>query len=174
MFHCRLAMVLIGSMFALHLPGTARANLAIEVHSSTPTFADPAAFELSVIIENRGGAPVVVLPQALRRVYRALGSGSATYSPYPGPPVPPWNGAFSLQPDQSRTLTFVGMRDGDGVWKIEPGRHELRVRLSVPSEFAKSAEPHVAHFGAIIWQGDIQSPAILITYEPIPADPDTP
>jgi hypothetical protein len=167
-------MVLIGSMFALHLPGAAHANLAIEVQSSTPAFADPAAFELSVIIQNRGGASIVVLPQALRRVYWAPGSGSATYSPYPGPPVPPWNGAFSLRPGQSRTLTFVGMRDGDGVWKIEPGRYELRVRLSVSSEFAKSAESRVAHFGAIIWQGDIQSSAILITYEPIPADLNTP
>jgi hypothetical protein len=66
------------------------------------------------------------------------------------------------------------MRDGDGVWKIEPGRYELRVRLSVSSEFAESAEPRVAHFGAIIWQGDIQSSAIRITYEPIPADLNTP
>jgi hypothetical protein len=61
------------------------------------------------------------------------------------------------------------MRDGDGLWKIEPGRYELRVSLSVSGDTAKSAEEHVAHFGAAIWQGTLESPAILVTYTPIPA-----
>ncbi len=169
MFHRRLVIALAGSMFALQSPGLARADLAIEVQSATPTFARPATFELSVIVQNRGEASIVVLPQGLRREYSALGSGSATYSPYPGPPMAPWNGAFALEPGQARTLTFVGVGDGDGYWRIEPGRYELGVRLSVSSEFAKAAEPHVAHFGATIWQGDIRSSAIVVTYEPTPA-----
>lgn len=166
---CRLATALIGFMFALHVPGFARADLAIEIQSPTATFADPATFELSVTIQNRGEASIVVLPQRLRRAYSALGSGSATYSPHPGPPMAPWNGAFALRPGQSRTLTYVGMDDGDGHWRIEPGRYALRVRLGVSSEFAGAAEAHVAHFGAVIWQGDIQSSAIVVTYEPPPA-----
>jgi hypothetical protein len=165
----RLEPILIGAMFALLLPAFSHASLTIRVQSSTPIYDDPSAFELSVIVQNRGSSPLVVLPQALRRVYAALGSGSAEYSPYPGPPVPPWKGAFSLQPGQTRTLTFVGMRDGDGSWKIEPGRYELRVRLSVSGDTAKSAEEHVAHFGATIWQGNLQSSATLVTYRPVPA-----
>jgi hypothetical protein len=160
-------MILFGAMFTILLPVPSHANLTIRVQSSTPLYDDPPAFELSVIVENRGGIPLVVLPQALRRVYSAVGSGSAEYTPYPGPPVPPWKGAFSLQPGQTRTLTFVGMRDGDGSWKIEPGRYELRVILSVSGDTAKSAEEHVAHLGAAIWQGNLQSSAILITYTPL-------
>lgn len=166
----RILMLLIGGMFALHLADPVHASLAIRIESSTPIFADPASFELSVIIQNRGSASVVVLPQALRRMYSAVDSGSPTYSPYPGPPIAPWKGAFPLQPGESRTLVFVGMRDGDGIWKVDPGRYELRVRLSVSSEFGRSAEEHVAQFGAAVWQGDIQSPAILISYKPVPAD----
>jgi len=169
MGRCRHAMILIGAMFALLLPAPSQASLAIRIQSSTPIYDDPSAFELSVIVQNRGSIPLVILPQALRRVYSAVGSGSAEYSPYPGPPVPPWKGAFCLQPGQTRTLTFVGMRDGDGSWKIEPGRYELRVSLSVSGDTAKSAEEHVSHFGAAIWQGNLQSPAIFVTYTPIPA-----
>jgi hypothetical protein len=60
------------------------------------------------------------------------------------------------------------MRDGDGSWNIEAGRYELRVILSVSGDIARSAEEHVAHFGAAIWQGDLQSSAIVIIYSPIP------
>ena len=102
MAHCRLALILIGAMLALLLPAFARASLTIRVQSSTPVYDDPAEFELSIIVQNRGSSPLVVLPQALRRVYAAVGAGSAEYSPYPGPPVPPWKGAFSLQPGQKR------------------------------------------------------------------------
>ncbi len=162
-------MVPIGAVFALLLPALSHASLTIEIQSSTPIYDDPAAFEFSVTVQNRGRFPLVVLPHALRRVYAAVGSGSAEYSPYPGPPMPPWRGAFSLQPGQTRTLTFVGMHDGDGLWNLQAGRYALHVVLSVSSDVAKSAEEHVAHFGAAIWQGDFQSPAILVTYAPIPA-----
>jgi hypothetical protein len=163
----RTTMILIGAMFALLLPASSRANPTIHVQSSTPNYDNPSAFEMSVIVRNRGRIPLVILPQALRRMYTAAGSGSAEYTPYPGPPVPPWEGAFSLQPGQTHTLTFVGMRDGDGSWKMEPGSYELRVRLNVSADAARSAEEHVAHFGAAIWQGNLRSSAILVTYSPI-------
>jgi len=162
-------MVLIGAVFAFLQPAPSHASLTIEIRSSTPVYDDPAAFEFSVIVQNRGSFSLVVLPHALRRVYAAVGSGSAEYSPYPGPPMPPWRGAFSLQPGQTQTLTFVGMRDGDGLWNLQAGRYALHVVLSVSSDVAKSAEEHVAHFGAAIWQGDYQSSVILVTYAPIPA-----
>ena len=165
----QLAMALVGAICALLLSTASHANLTIRVESSTPVYDDPAIFELSVIIQNLGSSRLVVLPQSLRREYSAAASGSATYTPYPGPPVPPWKGAFSLEPGQSRTLAFVGMRDGDGSWKIDPGRYELRVRLSVSGETARSAEKHVAHFGAAIWRGNLQSSAILVTRKPTPA-----
>ena len=163
-----LAAPLTGAMFALLLPALSHASLTIQIQSSTPSYGDPAAFEFSVIVQNRGDFPLVVLPHAIRRDYSALDSGSVEYLPYPGPPMPPWGGAFSLQPGQTRTLTFIGMRDGDGSWNIEAGRYELRMILSVSSDIARSAKKHVAHFGAAIWQGDLQSSAIVITYTPIP------
>ncbi|MDH3378810.1 MAG: hypothetical protein OEQ39_17940 [Gammaproteobacteria bacterium] len=162
----RLAMILIGVTFALPVSAASHASLTIRVQSSTPNYEDPSTFNFSVIIQNQGRAAFVVLPQALRRVYTAVGSGSAEYSPYPGPPIHPWKGAFALQPDESRVLTFVGMRDGDGVWKIEPGRYELGVTLSVSGDSAKAAEAQVAQFGATVWQGNIESAAIPVTYMP--------
>jgi hypothetical protein len=163
-----LAAFLTAALFALLLPALSHARLAIQIQSSTPSYGDPAAFEFSVIVQNRGDFPLVVLPQAIRRDYSALDSGSVEYLPYPGPRIPPWGGAFSLQPGQTRTLTLIGMRDGDGSWNIEAGRYELRVILSVSGDMARSAKEHVAHFGAAIWQGDLQSSAIVITYTPIP------
>jgi hypothetical protein len=169
LFYCRLATVLLGSMLALHLPDSARADLAIEVRSSMPVCSEPAAFEMTVVVRNQGDVPLVVLPHGLRRVYDAVGSGAAVYSPYPGPPMAPWRGAFSLEPGGSRTLSFVGMSDGDGIWRIEPGRYALRARLSVTSDAARAAEAHVSHLGAAIWEGDVRSPAIHVTHEPSPA-----
>jgi hypothetical protein len=61
------------------------------------------------------------------------------------------------------------MRDGDGSWKLEPGSYELRVHLIVTNDIARSAAEHVARFGSVIWQGNLQSSAILVTYKPVPA-----
>jgi len=167
---CRLALIPIGAMLALLLAAPSHANLTIQIQSSTPSYDDPSAFELSVIVHNQGSVPLVVLPQGLRRAYSALGSGSAQYSPYPGPPIAPWKDAFALQPNEIRTLGFAGMRDGDGSWRLEPGRYELRVSLRVSKERAQSAEQHVAHLGAAVWQGTLLSPPIPVTYRPTPED----
>ena len=166
--NCRLPMVLIGAIFALLLSVPSDASLTIQVQSSTPIYNDPSAFELFVIIQNHGSFPLVVLPQALRRKYSPVGSGSAEYSLYPGPAMAPWKGAFSLQPGQARTLTFTGMRDGDGSWRIEPGPYELRVRLSVTPGVIEASRSQVEHLGGAIWQGDIQSSSIRVTYSPGP------
>ena len=142
--------------------------LVIRIESSTSEYEAPAGFELSVILRNNGDSPIIVLPQRLRRTYVSLGGGAARYSPYPGPPMKPWKDAFVLLPGQSRTITVRGMRDGDGVWNLEPGRYELRVRLSVPPEAVEASRSQVEHLGGAIWQGDIQSSSIRVTYSPAP------
>ena len=119
------------------------ASLVIRVEFSTREYAESRKFELSVILQNNGDAPVIVLPQSLRRQYRSLDAGIASYSPYPGPPIRPWKDAFLLRPGEGRTLTVRGMRDGDGVWNLEPGRYELSIRLSVTSDAVNSANATV-------------------------------
>jgi hypothetical protein len=146
------------------------AELAIHVESSTQEYAKPAEFELSITLKNHGDAPLIVLPQSLRREYVSLGNGAAHYSPYPGPPIKPWNGAFLLRPGQNRTLVLRGMDDGDGVWRLDPGRYELSVRLSVTPEQSKASAPELKELGATIWEGEIQSSKILVTYSPTPSD----
>jgi hypothetical protein len=145
------------------------AALTIQVECSTSEYEAPGAFELSVILRNNGDAPVVVLPQSLRRTYVSLGDGVARYSPFPGPPIKPWKDAFLLHPGQSRAMTFRGMRDRDGVWNLEPGRYELGVRLTVTPDAVEASRSHVEGFGALSWQGDAQSSSIRVTYSPPPA-----
>jgi hypothetical protein len=145
------------------------AALVIQVESSTCAYEEPERFELSVILRNNGDDMVILLPQSLRRAYVSLGGGAAHYSPYPGPPIKPWKDAFLLRPGQSRTITVRGMRDGDGVWNLEPGRYELSIRLSVTPDTVAASRSQVKDLGAAIWQGDIQSSSIRVTYSPVPA-----
>lgn len=154
------------------LPGSAPAvaELSVQLESATREYARPADFELAVILNNHGAAPLIVLPQSLHREYVPLGKGAADYSPYPGPPIKPWNGAFLLRPGQSRTLVLRGMEDGDGVWRLESGRYELNVRLSVTREQSQASAAALEALGAAIWEGEMQSPKILVTYSPAPRD----
>jgi hypothetical protein len=148
----------------------APANLVIHLEPSTSEYAKPSEFEFSAILKNHSDAPLVVLPQSLRREYVSLGNGAAHYSPYPGPPIKPWNGAFLLRPGLSRTLILRGMDDGDGVWRLDPGRYELSVRLSVTPEQAKASAPELKEFEAAIWVGEIRSSKIPVTYSSAPSD----
>jgi hypothetical protein len=148
----------------------APAGLVIHLEPSTSEYAEPSEFEFSVILKNHSDAPLVVLPQSLRREYVSLENGAAHYSPYPGPPIKPWNGAFLLRPGLSRTLILRGMDDGDGVWRLDPGRYELSVRLSVTPEQAKASAPELKEFEAAIWVGEIRSSKIPVTYSPTPSD----
>jgi hypothetical protein len=62
------------------------------------------------------------------------------------------------------------MEDGDGVWRLDPGRYELSMRLNVTPEQAKASAPELKEFEAAIWVGEIQSSKILVTYSPTPPD----
>jgi hypothetical protein len=148
----------------------APADLVIHLEPSTSEYAKPAEFEFSAILKNNGDAPLVVLPQSLRREYVPLENGAAHYSPYPGPPIKPWNGAFLLRPGLSRTLMLRGMEDGDGVWRLDPGRYELNMRLNVTTEQSRASAPELKEFEAAIWVGEIPSSKILVTYSPMPSD----
>jgi hypothetical protein len=66
-------------------------------------------------------------------------------------------------------MRLLGMRDGDGVWSLEPGRYDLSVRLIVTSEAIEASRAQVAHLGAAIWQGDIRSPSVRVTFSAAPA-----
>jgi hypothetical protein len=145
------------------------ADLVIRIESPTTEYEEPAIFELWVIFRNGGDTPIIVLPQRLRRTYVSLGDGDAAYSPYPGPPIAPWKDAFLLRPGQSHRMRLLGMRDGDGVWSLEPGRYDLSVRLIVTSEAIEASRAQVAHLGAAIWQGDIRSPSVRVTFSAAPA-----
>jgi hypothetical protein len=61
------------------------------------------------------------------------------------------------------------MRDGDGVWNLDPGSYELSIRLSVTSDAVEASSSQVKDLGAAIWQGDIQSSSIRVSYLPSPA-----
>ena len=148
----------------------APADLVIHLEPSISEYAKPAEFEFSAILKNNGDAPLVVLPQSLRREYVPLENGAAHYSPYPGPPIKPWNGAFLLRPGLSRTLMLRGTDDGDGVWRLEPGRYELSVRLNVTPEQSRASVPELKEFETAIWVGEIRSSKILVTYSPTPSD----
>jgi hypothetical protein len=144
------------------------ACLDVQVESSTREYAEPAKFEFSVIFRSNCSAPVIVLPQSLHREYVSVGSGAAQYSPFPGPPIKPWQDAFLLRPGQSQTLMIRGMHDGDGVWNLEPGRYEMSIRLAVTPETTKACASEVDNLGASIWEGDIQSSKIRVIYSPAP------
>ena len=145
------------------------ACLDVQIESSTREYEEPAEFELSVIFSSNCTAPVIVLPQSLRREYDSVESGVAQYSPFPGPPVKPWKDAFLLRPTKRKELTVRGMRDRDGVWKLEPGQYDVSIRLKVTPETAKVSASQVENLGAAIWEGEIQSFNIRVIYSPAPS-----
>jgi hypothetical protein len=147
------------------------ACLDVQIETSTREYGEPAEFDLSVIVRSGCSAPVIVLPQSIRRNYVSVGSGAAQYSPFPGPPINPWQDAFLLRPSQSQTLMVRGMRDGDGVWNLERGRYEMSIRLTVTPEAAKASALQVKNPGAPIWEGDIRSSNIRVIYSPAPPAP---
>ena len=146
------------------LASAPEAGLFVRAHSSTPTYSGPADFHFAVVLANREDSAVVVLPGALRRSYTPRSGGAARYIPFPGPRLAPWKGAFLLLPGQTHTLEFTGMRDGDRIWDLEPGRYELTVRFHVTPDLARSAEAHIEELGAPAWEGEATSDPIAVSF----------
>lgn len=87
-----------------------------------------------VTFENRGRRVLVVLPQFIH--IEVLGPG-VEFVPFPGPAIPPWNGAFALLANGSKEAE----RRYDGVWRTAPGRYRGRAQYVVTQkDVASSAE----------------------------------
>lgn len=141
--------------------------LLVSVSSSTPTYDYPASFRLSITFENRSEKPLVILPALLHRHYLQLETGRAKYVPYPGPLILPWKGAFVLSAQTNRVIETKGMRDGDGVWVLEPGSYQISVKYAVDSELEaerEAAELPLQLAKIPIWYGELESKPIKIFF----------
>jgi hypothetical protein len=61
------------------------------------------------------------------------------------------------------------MRDGDGIWTLEPGAYELSVRYVVEEALAGRAVPPEVRGslgGAAVWVGALETPGIEVTFRP--------
>jgi len=141
-------------------------GLRLSIYTPTPEYKDPNAFQLSVLFENVGKEKIVILPQSIRRNYESRGHGAAEYVPYPGPRIYPLKDAFTLLPGQRNEINFVGMRDGDGIWKLEPGTYDLSVRYTVSQDLVLSYARDLPDVNARIWAGTIESGKSTIKFEP--------
>ncbi len=145
--------------------------LALHAQSSTPCTSDPAAFRLTLTFENRGDTPILILPSRIRRHYRGYeASAAATYIPYPGPPISPWRGTFSIAPGASHTIELSGMQDGDGAWRLEAGQYSLRIGYAVEPAL-ESAQTDVESLSpelrnTPLWVGELQTEAIPVVHAP--------
>lgn len=139
-------------------------SLVIKIDSPTKFYEKHHQFKLLVTFSNISKQSFIVFPVYIRREYKPLDGQSLQYSPYPGPVIDAWLGAISLKPGQSETVTYDGMRDGDGAWVLMPGRYKLVVRLNIlPNNFDYST-PNKKIVGENIWLGNIKSEAININY----------
>jgi len=141
-------------------------SLEIRAESPAPRYSVPERFHFVVTIRNRAKNALVILPGGIRRVYKALDRGSAGYVPFPGPPLSPWRNAFLLFPGESRTMEFQGMRDGDGVWMLDPGEYLLAIRMTVSADVANSPDFRSSWPGIPVWHGECASEPTPVTYRP--------
>ena len=141
-------------------------GLRLGLYTSTPDYKDHNSFQLSVIFENVGKEKIVILPQSIRRKYKSRGHGVAEYIPFPGPRIYPLKDAFTLLPGQRNEINFVGMRDGDGIWKLEPGTYDLSIRYIVSQDLVLSYARDIHDPNARIWTGTIESEKITVKFQP--------
>jgi hypothetical protein len=172
----RPALLGLALLACLVAPGATRAEeppaLTLGVASPTQCYADPATFQITVTFYNSGATELLVLPALVRRAYYAMDEGSATYVPHPGPPLSPWKGAFTVPAHDSRSAHFSGMRDGDGVWRVEAGHYRVVARYSVEPALeaqrptASTLEPALRSIP--LWLGELRSEPVAVLYEPQP------
>jgi hypothetical protein len=146
-------------------------GLRLRVHSPNQAYRDPGAFVLTVEFENLGQTPLVIFPTGIYRQYRPLDSTMVTYEPYPGPRISPWKDLFAIGPQERRAVQFIGMRDGDGIWQLDAGSHALSVHYFVGADLAsnvavQAALPRAVGEAARVWVGELQSPEIIVRFDP--------
>jgi len=139
-------------------------SLVIKIDSPTKSYKKYHQFKLLVTFSNISKQSFIVFPAYIRREYKPLDGQSLKYTRFPGPVIDPWHGTISLKPDQSKTVTYDGMRDGDGRWQLMPGRYKLAVRLNVLPNNYHYSTPNKKIVGTSIWLGNIKSEAININY----------
>lgn len=135
-------------------------TLTLIIESSAKIYENHNQFELSVKFHNISDKPFIVFPVYVRRKYTSLDSQGFHYSPLPAPAIDPWRSAIILASGQSKTITFNGMRDGNGVWRLTPGRYKLSVSLRVAS--TSSFETWGKYKGIDVWRGIAESKSIII------------
>ncbi len=141
-------------------------GLRLRIYTPTPTYKDFNLFQLSVIFENLGKEKIVILPQSIRRNYQSKGHGAPKYIPFPGPRIYPLKDAFTLLSGQKDAVNFVGMRDGDGIWMLEPGTYDLSIRYTVSQDLVSSYARDLPDSNARIWAGSIESEKITVKFQP--------
>ena len=138
-------------------------SLTLKIDSPTKTYKQNNQFELSVTFYNTSNNPFIVFPAYIKRKYIPLDGQKAIFKPYPGPVVDPWPGAIIIRGRGNNTAMFKGMRNGDGIWNLEPGRYELSVNLFVATTSSFGTTPTL--FSDIeIWRGKVESNSISINY----------
>lgn len=141
-------------------------GLRLGFYTSTPNYKDFNSFQLSVIFENVGKEKIIILPESIRRKYQAKGQGTAKYVPFPGPRMYPLKDAFTLLPGQRNEINFIGMRDGDGIWMLEPGTYDLSIWYTVSQDLVSSYARDIPDPNARIWAGSIESGKLNIKFQP--------
>ena len=141
-------------------------GLRLGLYTPTPNYKDFNSFQLSVIFENVGKEKIVILPQSIRRNYQSKGHSAAEYVPFPGPRIYPLKDAFTLLPGQRNGVNFVGMQDGDGIWKLEPGSYDLSIRYTVSQDLVLSYARDLRDSDTRIWAGTIESGKLTINFQP--------
>jgi hypothetical protein len=167
----RLAFIVTLALASCGAPGGPAAqdpvgSLVMQAGSATLVYRDPEQFRLEVSFHNESRAPVIVLSSGIRRVYRPLRNGTAERVAFPGPRLSPWRGSFLLASGESRSVVLLGMRDGDGIWRLTPGAYELTVCLQVPAEPGDPPQTELAPPGTRVWHGELVARPISVAYEP--------
>jgi hypothetical protein len=171
-YFCLYSLILIVTLGAGNSPTTTETwtqpidGLRLRLYTPTPNYKDFNSFQLSVIFENVGKEKIIILPQSIRRNYQSKGQGATKYVPFPGPRLSPWKDAFTLMPGQRNELKFLGMRDGDGIWILEPGIYDLSIRYIVPRDWVEAYARDFPDSEARLWTGSIESGKFTIKFQP--------
>ena len=148
-----------------------QAMLKLYVDEPELAYERPETFRLEAFFENRGRSRVLILPSLIHRQYRPVNGETVTYVPYPGPRLSPWDGAFALDPNETRVVILSGMRERDGLWKLDRGAYSLSLRYVVPEalEANEDASAEESPFpDTLLWVGELQSQEVTVRYEPFP------
>jgi hypothetical protein len=82
------------------------------------------------------------------------------------PETPGFRPGSSSFPGQKNRINLVGMRDGDGIWVLEPGTYDLSIRYIVPQDWAAAYARDFPNSKVQLWTGSIESGKLIIKFQP--------